>query len=72
MPAPYDNELSYFRAVILEGSKEDGLSSLETNVTVTKILDAALRSARVGKTVLLPRNVALTIPLEPGTSLLHA
>ncbi len=55
MPAPYDNELCYFRAVILEGAKEDGLSSLETNVTVTEILDAARRSAQEGKTVLLPR-----------------
>jgi predicted dehydrogenase len=54
VPAPYDNELSYFRAVILEGAKEDGLSSLETNVTVTEILDAARRSAQEGKTVLLP------------------
>ncbi|MFL6444291.1 MAG: Gfo/Idh/MocA family protein [Candidatus Sulfotelmatobacter sp.] len=55
VPAPYDNELSYFRAVILEGAKEDGLASLETNVTVTEILDAARRSAQEGKTVLLPQ-----------------
>ena len=46
VPPPYDNELTYFRAVILEGAKEDDLSSLETNVTVTEILDAARRSAR--------------------------
>jgi predicted dehydrogenase len=51
--SPYDDELSYFRAVILDGAKEDGLSSLETNVTVTEILDAARRSAQDGKTVLL-------------------
>jgi predicted dehydrogenase len=55
VPSPYDNELSYFRAVILEGAKEDGLSSLGTNVTVTEILDAARRSAQEGKTVLLPQ-----------------
>ena len=30
------------------------LSSLETNVTVTEILDAARRSAAAGKTVVLP------------------
>jgi hypothetical protein len=41
------------RAVILEGAKEDALSSLETNVTVTEILDAARRSAADGKTVRL-------------------
>ncbi len=54
VPAPYDNSLSYLRAVILDGAKEDGLSSLETNVTVTEILDAARRSAQSGKTVHLP------------------
>jgi glucose-fructose oxidoreductase len=54
LPAPYDNELSYLRAVILDGTKEDGLSSLETNVTVTEILDAARRSAATGIRVRLP------------------
>jgi predicted dehydrogenase len=54
VPAPYDNELSYLRAVILDGAKPDELSSLETNVTVTEILDAARRSAAAGKTVVLP------------------
>lgn len=52
--APYDNELSYLRAVIVDGAKEDGLSSLDTNVTVTEILDAARRSAKEGITVPLP------------------
>ena len=51
VPAPYDNELSYLRAVILEGAKEDALSSLDTNVIVTEILDAARRSAAEGKTI---------------------
>ncbi len=54
VPAPYDNSISYFRAVVLDGAKEDALSSLETNVTVTEILDAARRSAATGKTVRLP------------------
>ena len=54
IPAPYDDELAYFRAVILDGTKEDALSSLETNVTVTEILDAARRSAKEGKTIQLP------------------
>src|SRR5215471_6599398 len=48
IPAPYDDELAYLRAVVLDGIKEDGLSSLETNVTVTEILDAARRSAKEG------------------------
>ena len=54
IPGPYDDELSYLRAVILDGAKEDALSSLVTNVTVTEILDAARRSAAVGRTVRLP------------------
>ena len=54
LPAPYDNELSYLRAVLLEGAKPDALSSLETNVTVTEILNAARHSASEGKTVVLP------------------
>ena len=54
VPAPYDNELSYVRAVIVAGAKPDALSSLETNVTVTEILDAARRSAAEGKTITLP------------------
>jgi len=51
LPAPYDNELSYLRAVILDGAKPDALSTIETNVTVTEILDAARRSAQSGRTV---------------------
>jgi len=54
IPAPYDKELSYFRAVLLDGAKEDVLSSLDTNVTVTEILDAARRSAATGTTIRLP------------------
>jgi predicted dehydrogenase len=54
VPAPYDNSLSYLRAVIIDGAEEDGLSSLQTNVTVTEILDAARRSASERKTIQLP------------------
>ena len=54
VPPPYDNELSYLRAVILDGAKVDPLSSLDTNVTVTEILDTARRSAAERKTIKLP------------------
>jgi len=54
IPAPYNDELAYLRAVVLDGMKEDTLSSLETNVTVTEILDAARRSAKEGRTIQLP------------------
>ncbi|HTZ82577.1 MAG TPA: Gfo/Idh/MocA family oxidoreductase [Candidatus Acidoferrales bacterium] len=56
VPPPYDDELSYFRAVVLDGAKEDPLSSLDTNVTVTEILDAARRSAAEGRTIHLPEH----------------
>lgn len=54
IPAPYDDSMTYLRAVVLDGAKEDPLSSLDTNVTVTEILDAARRSAKAGKTIHLP------------------
>ena len=54
LPAPYDNSLSYLRAVVVNGMKPDGPSSLDINLTVTEILDAARRSAASGKTIRLP------------------
>lgn len=54
LPAPYDNSLSYLRAVVLHGMKPDGPSALDINLTVTEILDAARRSAESGKTIRLP------------------
>lgn len=54
---PYDDSLRYFAAVIA-GTVEDrgSLSSLDTNMIVTEILDAARTSAREGRTVKLPLN----------------
>jgi len=49
--APYDDELTYLRAVTVDGAKPDGISSLETNVIVAEIMDAARESATTGKTV---------------------
>ncbi|MGA7158779.1 MAG: Gfo/Idh/MocA family oxidoreductase [Acidobacteriaceae bacterium] len=53
--APYDDPLHYLEAV-LDGRVVDKnqLSSLDTNVTVTEILDAARRSAQTGRTIVLP------------------
>jgi predicted dehydrogenase len=53
LSAPYEDSLSYLRAVVLGGLKPEGLSSLETNIVVVEILDAARRSAQEGKTVRL-------------------
>jgi predicted dehydrogenase len=48
-----EDSVSYLRAVLLGGLKPEGQSSLETNVIVTEILDAARKSAVTGKTVSL-------------------
>ena len=53
VPAPLDDSLSYLRAVVLDELKPDGPSSLETNMVVTEILDAARQSAASGKTIRL-------------------
>jgi len=51
---PYDDQITYWRAVVLDGAKVEPLSSIETNVTVVEILDAARRSVEEGKAIELP------------------
>lgn len=53
IPQPYNDSLTYLRAVLLDGAKVDTYSSLETNVIVTEIMDAARRSAASGRTIQL-------------------
>jgi scyllo-inositol 2-dehydrogenase (NADP+) len=53
IPSPDDDELAYLRAVVLDGKKPEGPTSLETNMIVTEILDAARKSAETGKTIRL-------------------
>ena len=53
VPAPYDDSLSLLRAVVLDGAAPGAPSSLETNVIVAEILDAARRSAALGKSIRL-------------------
>ncbi len=50
---PYDDSLSLLRAVDMDGAAPGGPSSLDTNVLVAEILDAARRSAASGKSVRL-------------------
>ena len=52
-PAPYDDPFSYFTAVIRDKVIMDpyDLSSLENNMRVMEILEAAKRSIREGKTI---------------------
>jgi predicted dehydrogenase len=55
IPAPYDDSISELRAVVFEGTTPDTPTSLETNVIVVEILDAARRSAMTGSTVRLQK-----------------
>ncbi|MGA2094731.1 MAG: Gfo/Idh/MocA family oxidoreductase [Candidatus Acidiferrum sp.] len=50
------DSVNYLRAVVLGGMKPQGLSSLETNMIVTEILDAARQSAATGKTIHLTQS----------------
>jgi glucose-fructose oxidoreductase len=50
---PQNDSIAYLRAVVLEGMKPEGPGSLEVNVVVAEILDAARESAKTGKTVKL-------------------
>ena len=53
IPAPYDDPVTYFRAVVRGEIQPDGLSSLQANLIVTEILDAARQSAASGKSIRL-------------------
>ncbi len=51
---PMDDSLNFLAAVAQGRFRPSGLSSLENNLVVTEILDAARRSAQYGTTVRLP------------------
>jgi predicted dehydrogenase len=53
LPEPTNDSLSYLRAVVLDGAKSEGPGSLEINVVVAEIMDAARESSKTGKTVKL-------------------
>jgi predicted dehydrogenase len=54
-PAPFNDPFSYFAALVRDdiNIQDTDLSSLQNNITVMKILDAARESARLGETVFL-------------------
>ena len=54
IPEPQNDSLTYLRSIVLDGLKPEGPGSLETNVIVAEILDAARQSAKTGKTIKLP------------------
>ena len=53
VPVPYHGPLAYLTAVVRGEVAPEGLSSLENNMIVTQILDAARRSAETGRAVRL-------------------
>jgi len=61
LAAPYNDPISYLIAVVSGEIKPSGLSALDTNVTVVRILDAARESAKTGKTIRLGAGLSGTI-----------
>jgi glucose-fructose oxidoreductase len=53
LTAPYNDSISYLIAVVSGEIRPTGLSALDTNVIVVRILDAARESARTGRTIRL-------------------
>ncbi|MBZ0254793.1 gfo/Idh/MocA family oxidoreductase, partial [bacterium] len=53
LAAPHNNPLAYLKAVVRGAIQPDGLSSLQNNLIVTEILDAARRSVQSGKKITL-------------------
>jgi len=51
MVPPNDDPMNYLRAVVRDGLQPEGLGSLEVNVVVAEILDAARQSAGTGRSV---------------------
>jgi predicted dehydrogenase len=59
LTAPQNDSLNYLAAVLSGSLKpQHDLTSLDTNIVVVRILDAARRSAQTGKTIYLAREVA--------------
>lgn len=54
LDSPDDDPLSYLTAVVRGRLRPSGLSSLENNLIVNEILEAASRSAATGRTIKLP------------------
>ena len=54
VPGPLTDEIAYLAAVVRGEIQPSGLSSLEVNLIVTEILDAARQSAQTGKRIDLP------------------
>jgi len=51
--SPEDDSLHYLAAVVRKQIQPSGLSSLDTNLVVTEILDSARQSAQTGRTIRL-------------------
>jgi predicted dehydrogenase len=58
LDASYREPIAYFIAVVRGEISEHPLSSLETNLIVTEILDAARQSARTFRSIQLPEKLA--------------
>ncbi len=66
LAAPGDDVIRYFAAVVRGQIRPEGLSSLENNLLVTAILEAARESARSGRTVRIHSLATGTQPSGPA------
>jgi predicted dehydrogenase len=56
--SPMQDQIAYLTSIVRGETRPSGLSSLEVNLVVTEILDAARESARTGKRIDLPETAA--------------
>ena len=66
LTAPFNDSISYLIAVVSGEIRPTGLSALDTNVIVVRILDAARESARTGRTIRLADR-GKTAPTRAGS-----
>lgn len=69
LQGPYADEISYLAAVVRKEISPEGLSSVDTNVTVDEILDAARESARTGRRVDLPSRTPVVLVTDIGSDI---
>jgi inosine-uridine nucleoside N-ribohydrolase len=69
LQGPDADEISYLAAVVRREIRPGGLSSVDTNVTVDEILDAARESARTGRRVDLPARTPVILVTDIGTDI---
>jgi predicted dehydrogenase/inosine-uridine nucleoside N-ribohydrolase len=69
LQGPYADEISYLAAVVRGEIRPEGLSSLDTNLVVDEILDAARESARTGRRIDFTPRTPVVLVTDIGTDI---